>query len=245
MRTRTKRFMRVAALIASCAGAVPAHAAGTEGGPALNGSAVGRAGGDAADRDGGRTAWYGGGRAKQEAGLVNACGDAASGCGQTGGRMNGCGDRAAVLGEVAGGCVSVPPGSTDYLAGLGGAPPDLRGADLPQLPISVAALPAGALPVSLGATPALPRLDDSQADRVQRLNNLPGLLPGALPRIRVRSAARSLPGLPSIPVVRPVPSRTEAPVEGGVREPTSALQLGALALGGLLTASGVIFARPR
>jgi hypothetical protein len=159
--------------------------------------------------------------------------------GGAGPAVNACGDRAAVLGDVSGGCASVLTGSPDYVAGM----PDGRAAsrpsgDLPQLPVDAAALPSGALPVSLGATPALPRLESREG--AAALDALPGMLPGALPRVRVKRAPppeRSLPGLPSIPVVRPVPSPRAA---HQVKEPPSArplVQFGVLALGGLLAAS--------
>jgi hypothetical protein len=145
-----------------------------------------------------------------------------SGCGCVRPRIDaaGCGDRAAVLGDVTGGCAGVLRGALPDLTVVRDVPEDL-----PRLPLP------GVLPVSLGATPALPRLDGT--------DSVPRDLPGALPPIH--APARSLPGLPSIPVVRPVRAKEAGtgPVRAETRQPP-VWPLGALALGGLLAVSSVI-----
>lgn len=146
---------------------------------------------------------------------------APSGCGCARPRIDApvCGDPAAVLGDVTGGCAGVLRGALPELPVVR----DVPAGDLPQLPVRKI------LPVSLGATPALPRLDET--------DSAPRNLPGALPP--VHAAARSLPGLPSIPVVRPVRAAPRpAETRVGPRRPVR--ELGALALGGLFAVSSVI-----
>jgi len=116
-----------------------------------------------------------------------------------------CGNAAAVIGRALGSCGADQGG---YSGGYGDdciEPSSARmsgnGSGLPQLPVSVGSLGNGALPVAMGASPALPRLSGREVapQSAQNGNPLDGLLrvppvggpPKQLPPVGLTSADSS------------------------------------------------------
>jgi hypothetical protein len=167
--------------------------------------------------------------------------------------VNVCGNAAAVVGQAYGSC----GGDECITPSRAAAPRTLS--ELPQLPVSPAALRTGALPVTMGALPALPQLPYRRPQAALEPVHLGDQRIAPLPA----DARPSLPGLPGLPVVRSLPAagavrpvhdgfhgpavggppKQLPPVEQAAAESQPGLVGGglvALALGGLLAASAAV-----
>jgi hypothetical protein len=172
-----------------------------------------------------------------------------------------CGNAVAVLGRAYGSC-----GADDCIS-MTSAPAPRRLADLPQLPVDTSALRNGALPVTMGAMPALPKLPIRRAP-VTPLSE--PIVPGGLDGISLMSGRLSdggqpgsgLPKLPGLPITaddaartlpavgvlpKPLPPQLP-PLRAAAAESQAGIQRGALialAIGGLLAASSAVIAEVR
>jgi hypothetical protein len=137
-----------------------------------------------------------------------------------------CGNAAAVLGHALGSC-----GNGNGAGGYGDdciTPSSARMSGLPQLPVDPASLRTGAMPVAMGATPALPKLGDhGPADLLGQ-----GITPQSA------TAPNPLGGL-GVPLVGGPPKQLP-PIKLASAETSTGSQNGALmalALGGMFAVS--------
>jgi ChpA-C len=137
-----------------------------------------------------------------------------------------CGNAAAVVGRAVGGCQGGTGGYGDDCI----TPSSARMSGLPQLPVDPASLRTGAMPVAMGATPALPKLPARPADLLGRSITPQSATNGPLGGLGVPVVGGPVKNLPPIGL-----SAAESPAGPTAGTGTGALV--ALLLGGMFAAS--------